>query len=48
MRKGSAASKPQTIDEYLAPLSDEKRAALEKLRTDIRAAAPKAEECGVS
>jgi len=45
MRKGSAASKPQTIDEYLAPLSDEKRAALEKLRTDIRAAAPKAEEC---
>jgi hypothetical protein len=24
--------KPQTIDEYLAPLSDEKRAALEKLK----------------
>ena len=45
MRKGSAGTKPQTIDEYLAPLSDEKRAALEKLRTDIRAAAPKAEEC---
>ena len=34
-----------TIDEYLAPLSAEKRAALEKLRRDIRAAAPKAEEC---
>lgn len=39
------AAKPQTIDEYLAPLSDEQRAALEKLRRDIKAAAPKAEEC---
>jgi uncharacterized protein YdhG (YjbR/CyaY superfamily) len=39
------SAKPQTIDEYLAPLSDEKRAALEKLRRDIRSAAPKAEEC---
>ncbi len=39
------ASKPKTIDEYLAPLSDDKRAALEKLRKTIRAAAPKAEEC---
>ena len=37
--------KPKTIDEYLAALSDDKRAALEKLRTTIRAAAPKAEEC---
>jgi uncharacterized protein YdhG (YjbR/CyaY superfamily) len=37
--------KPQTIDEYLAALSDDKRAALEKLRKTIRAAAPKAEEC---
>src|ERR1700682_1279182 len=36
---------PKTIDEYLAPLSDEKRAALEKLRRDIKSAAPKAEEC---
>lgn len=36
---------PSTIDEYLAPLSDEKRATLEKLRRDIKAAAPKAEEC---
>jgi len=35
----------RTIDEYLAALSDEKRAALEKLRKTIRAAAPKAEEC---
>jgi len=39
------AGKPRTIDEYLAALSDDKRAALEKLRKSIRAAAPKAEEC---
>jgi uncharacterized protein YdhG (YjbR/CyaY superfamily) len=39
------AAKPTTIDEYLAALSDDKRAALEKLRKIIRAAAPKAEEC---
>ncbi len=38
-------TKAKTIDEYLAPLSDDKRAALEKLRKTIRAAAPKAEEC---
>jgi uncharacterized protein YdhG (YjbR/CyaY superfamily) len=39
------SGKPQTIDDYLAPLSDEKRAALQKLRRAIRASAPKAEEC---
>ena len=39
------SAKPQNIDEYLAPLSNETRAALEKLRRDIRSAAPKAEEC---
>jgi uncharacterized protein YdhG (YjbR/CyaY superfamily) len=39
------STSPQTIDEYLAPLSAEKRAALEKLRRAIRAAAPRAEEC---
>lgn len=39
------AAKPQTIDEYLAPLSQEMRAALEKLRRAIKAAAPEAEEC---
>jgi len=39
------AGKPKTIDEYLAALSDDKRAALEKLRRAIRAAAPRAEEC---
>ena len=37
-------AKPKTIDEYLAALSDDKRAALEKLRKTIRSAAPKAEE----
>ena len=37
--------KPQTIDEYLEPLSKEKRVALEKLRRAIKLAAPKAEEC---
>src|SRR5213080_530360 len=37
--------RPQTIDEYLAPLSNEKRAALQKLRRAIKSAAPKAEEC---
>ncbi len=35
----------KTIDEYLSALSDDKRAALERLRKNIRAAAPKAEEC---
>ena len=37
--------KPRTIDEYLAGLSADKRAALEKVRTAIRSAAPGAEEC---
>ncbi len=39
------AAKPKTIDDYLATVSDEKRAALEKLRKAIHAAAPGAEEC---
>ena len=39
------SAKPQTIDEYLARLSNEKRAALQKLRRAIKSAAPKAEEC---
>jgi uncharacterized protein YdhG (YjbR/CyaY superfamily) len=38
-------SKPETIDEYLAALSDDKRAALTRLRKVIRAALPGAEEC---
>jgi len=38
-------AKTRTIDAYLAGLSKEKRAALQKLRKTIRAAAPQAEEC---
>jgi uncharacterized protein YdhG (YjbR/CyaY superfamily) len=34
-----------TIDEYLAPLPPDKRAALQRLRRQITAAAPGAEEC---
>jgi uncharacterized protein YdhG (YjbR/CyaY superfamily) len=41
----AAKTRARTIDEYLAALSDDKRAVLEKLRKTIRAAAPKAEEC---
>ena len=37
--------KPKSIDAYLSDLSPDKRAALEKLRKAIHAAAPKAEEC---
>jgi len=37
--------KARTIDEYMAALSDDKRAALEKLRKTIRAAAPRAKVC---
>jgi uncharacterized protein YdhG (YjbR/CyaY superfamily) len=37
--------KPTTVDDYLAILSDDKRAALEKLRRVIKSAAPRAEEC---
>lgn len=39
------AAKPKTSNDYLASLSADKRAALERLRQDIKAAAPKAEEC---
>lgn len=35
----------KTVDEYLSTISEDKRAALEKLRKTIRSAAPKAEEC---
>jgi uncharacterized protein YdhG (YjbR/CyaY superfamily) len=36
---------PADIDAYLAALSPDKRAALQKLRRTIQAAAPDAEEC---
>jgi uncharacterized protein YdhG (YjbR/CyaY superfamily) len=39
------STKPRTIDDYLSTLSDDKRAALEKLRRDIKSAAPRVEEC---
>jgi uncharacterized protein YdhG (YjbR/CyaY superfamily) len=38
-------AKPRTIDDYLAALSNDKRAALEELREIIRGAIPAAEEC---
>lgn len=41
------ARKPATIDEYLATVRGEKRAALDKLRKTIRTVVPKAEE-GIS
>jgi uncharacterized protein YdhG (YjbR/CyaY superfamily) len=43
--KSKTMAKPKTVDEYLAALSDDKRAALERLRKIIRAAVPRAEEC---
>ena len=39
------AKKPKTPDDYLAAVSDDKRAALQTLRKTIKAAAPEAEEC---
>src|SRR5262245_9931223 len=38
-------AKPKTIDDYLAGVSAAQRAALEKVRKAIKAAAPKAQEC---
>jgi uncharacterized protein YdhG (YjbR/CyaY superfamily) len=39
------AKRPRTIDEYLAGLKADQRAALQKLRAAVHAAAPDAEEC---
>lgn len=39
------STKPKTIDEYLASVEKDKRAALEKLRQIIKEVAPEAEEC---
>jgi uncharacterized protein YdhG (YjbR/CyaY superfamily) len=41
----ATSAKPRTVNEYLARLSPDKRAALQKLRKAIQAAAPGAEEC---
>jgi uncharacterized protein YdhG (YjbR/CyaY superfamily) len=38
-------AKPTSIDEYLAALSGEKRAALEQVRKRMKSAAQRAEEC---
>jgi uncharacterized protein YdhG (YjbR/CyaY superfamily) len=43
--KRTNPGKAATPDEYLAALNDDKRVALEKLRQDIKSAAPEAEEC---
>ena len=40
-----AKARPRTIDDYLAAVKDDRRAALEKLRKTIRRVVPKAEEC---
>jgi uncharacterized protein YdhG (YjbR/CyaY superfamily) len=45
MKVRSKKDRPESSENYLAVLSADKRAALEKLRKDIKAAAPKAEEC---
>ena len=37
--------KPTSVDEYLATVSDDQHAALEKLRKTIRSIVPQAEEC---
>ncbi len=42
---GKLKTNAKTINEYLAALSKDQRAALQKLRKAIRAAAPKAQEC---
>jgi uncharacterized protein YdhG (YjbR/CyaY superfamily) len=39
------ANKPKTHNDYLAAVTEDKRAALQKLRKAIKAATPKAEEC---
>src|SRR2546421_11644067 len=39
------ANKPKTHDDYLAAVTEDNRAALQKLRKAIMRAAPKAEEC---
>jgi hypothetical protein len=41
----SMVVKPKNIDAYLASVSDDKRAALKRVRRIIRAAVPNAEEC---
>ena len=44
-KRSSKTSPPKTIDEYLSRVSGDQRVALERLRREILAAAPEAEEC---
>ena len=41
----SAKRKPSTIDEYLKDVPEDRRGALQDLRTKIRSIVPEAEEC---
>ena len=45
MRHSESRRPPTTVGDYLARVPPDKRAALEKLRKDIHAAAPGVEEC---
>jgi uncharacterized protein YdhG (YjbR/CyaY superfamily) len=45
MTTSAKSNKPKTHDDYLAAVTEDKRAALQKLRKAIKRAAPKAEEC---
>lgn len=44
-RRRGIGAKPETIDDYLAAVGPDKRAALQKLRKAIHAAVPGLEEC---
>ena len=43
--RASKTATPRDIDDYLARVSDDKRAALQQLRATIRKTVPRAEEC---
>lgn len=45
MRSKTHTAPPKTIDEYLTRVSDDKRAALQRLRETILSVVPMAEEC---
>ena len=45
MTTSAKSNKPKTHDDYLAAVTEDKRGALQELRTAIKMAAPKAEEC---
>ena len=44
-RRKAPPRKPATIDEYLETVPEDRRRALERLRTQIRSIVPDAEEC---